>query len=97
MAVKTYILNHPEDPCTVRSLARRAAMGGQRFREGFYALFDMTAGAYVREARMQTARFLLTLTSKSVKEIAMICGYSKARNFSTAYKKYFGRSPRRDR
>jgi AraC-like DNA-binding protein len=54
-------------------------------------------GAYIHEARMKTGKFMLRYSDKSIKEIAMLCGYSKARNFSSAYKKYFGVRPGEDR
>ena len=92
--VKGFILNHLEQQFTIRQLARMAALGRQKFRDGFFQLFEINAGEYVHEARMQTGKFLLTKTDKSIKEIAILCGYSKARNFSSAYRKYFEIRPR---
>jgi transcriptional regulator GlxA family with amidase domain len=96
-AVKTYILNHLEQPFTVRQLAQKAALGEQKFKEAFYLLLEMTVGEYIHEARMKLGKFLLKQSDKSIKEIAGICGYKKARNFSSAYKKFFGMSPREER
>jgi AraC-like DNA-binding protein len=96
-AVKRYILNHLKEAFIIRGLAKKAAVGEQKFKDGFYQLFGMSVGAYIHEARMKTGKFMLRYSDKSIKEIAMLCGYSKARNFSSAYKKYFGVSPREDR
>jgi AraC-like DNA-binding protein len=96
-AVKRYILNHLEEAFIIRRLAKKAAVGEQKFKDGFYQLFEMSVGAYIHEARMKTGKFMLRYSDKSIKEIAMLCGYSKARNFSSAYKKYFGVRPREER
>src|SRR5690349_18480055 len=96
-AVKNYLLNHLQEQFTISQLAQKAVLGEQKFKDGFFTLFEMTVGEYLHEARMETAKFLLLKTDKSIKEIAVMCGYSKARNFSTAYKKFYGESPRKQR
>ena len=92
-AVKTHLLNHLDQTFTIQQLARMAALGEQKFKEGFYSLFTMPVGSYIHHSRMHTARFLLRHTDKPVQEIASLCGYSKARNFSTAFKQFFGQRP----
>jgi AraC family transcriptional regulator, transcriptional activator of the genes for pyochelin and ferripyochelin receptors len=91
--VKTYLHNQLYMRFTIRELARKAALGEQRFKECFYRVYERNVGEYIHETRMQTGKFLLSNTNKSVKEIASLCGYSKTRNFSSAYKKFFGVSP----
>lgn len=96
-AVKTYILNHLHERLTTKKLARKAAMGEQKFKDGFWRLFEKSVGSYMLYTRMETGRFLLLHTDRSVKEIAMLCGYKKTRNFSSAYRKYFKVSPSEER
>jgi transcriptional regulator GlxA family with amidase domain len=96
-AVKTYVLNHLHQQFTIQQLARRAVLSIQKFKEGFYVLHGMPAGNYIHEARMKQGKFLLMNSDKSIKEIGALCGYSKARNFSSAYKKFFEKSPKEER
>lgn len=96
-AAKSYLHNHLHQSFTVRQLAKKAALGAPKFGEGFYKMYGQTVGSYIQRTRMETGRFLLLHTDKSVKEIAAICGYSKTRNFSSAYRKYFGKSPIEER
>jgi transcriptional regulator GlxA family with amidase domain len=96
-SVKAYLLNHLNQQFTITKLAKMAALGEQKFKDGFYILFERRVGEYVHEARMGLGKFLLTKTDKSIKEIAAVCGYSKARNFSSAYKKFFGVRPKEER
>ena len=97
VSVKTYVLDHLQRQFVIRDLARRAALGEQKFKDGFYRLYERNVGEYIHEARMKTANFLLRNTNKSVKEIALLCGYKKTRNFSSAYKKFFGVNPKSER
>ena len=94
---KTYLLNHLHKKFTIRQLARKAAIGEQRFKDGFAFLFGMAVGEYIHEARMQTAKLLLRNTKKSIKEISLLCGYRQARNFSSAHKMFFRIKPREHR
>lgn len=95
--VKSYILNHLDEPLTVLQLARKAALGEQRFTESFARLIEMHVGAFIHSTKMKTGNFLIRNTDKSIKEIAALCGYSKTRNFSSAYRKFFGKSPSGER
>jgi AraC-like DNA-binding protein len=95
--VKTYVINHLHKQYTIERLSKRAAAGIQKFKDGFYELYGMPAGKYIHEARMKLAKLLLKSSDKSIKEIAALCGYSRARNFSSAYKKFFGLRPGEER
>jgi transcriptional regulator GlxA family with amidase domain len=90
---KTFLLTHLQEDLDVARLARHAALGSQRFMDGFALLFDYTPGRYLHEARMQTGLVLLKHTDKTVKEIAALCGYRHYKNFLTAFKSFFGRRP----
>ena len=89
-SVKTYILNHLHEKFTIQQLSRKAALGEQKFKDGFQSLFGTNVGAFVHEARMHTAKFLLTETDKTIKKIASLVGYSTTENFLRAFKKKFG-------
>jgi transcriptional regulator GlxA family with amidase domain len=95
--VKTYVLNHLHQQFTVEQLSKKAALGNQKFKDGFCTMYEMTVGEFIHEARMKQGKFLLKHSDKSIKEIAVLCGYSKARNFSSAYKKFFGERPGEER
>ena len=47
----------------------------------------------LKEERMQMAAELLTKTSRSVKEIAFVCGYQESAYFMKVFKKNFGCTP----
>lgn len=52
---------------------------------------------WLREQRMLKARQRLLQTDQSIQRIAMDVGYENSANFSTAYRRQFGLSPRKQR
>lgn len=54
----------------------------------------MTASEFVVELRMQRARELLTEGQLSIRDIALEVGYDYLTNFSKAFKRHSGLSPR---
>lgn len=93
--IKSYFLNHLSEQFTVRQLARKAALGEQRFSEAFYKIYGISA--YMHASRMKLAQFLIGHTERSLKEIAGLCGYKDYKSFLKAYKKYFGISAGKER
>src|SRR5579875_2145024 len=92
-AVKTYIVNHLNEPLTIKELARMAGMNPQKFRDGFYFLFEMHPAEYIHSTRMLTARHMLKYTGNPVKQIAGDVGYQHDNNFIRAFVKFFGEAP----
>lgn len=48
----------------------------------------------LRDARLSKARSLLEQTELELTEIAFAVGYNSQSNFSTAFRKYFGQTPK---
>jgi AraC-like DNA-binding protein len=49
---------------------------------------------YLRESRLKRAALAIEKKGHSIAYAAAIAGYSSAANFSTAFRKYFGISPK---
>ena len=56
-------------------------------------LLGMAPNDFIREMRMKQAKALLEEGSLSVTDVAVACGFSDVRYFSTVFKKYYGVSP----
>jgi AraC family transcriptional activator of mtrCDE len=78
---------------SVESLAQQALMGRSAFSQRFNALVGMPAMQYLTAWRMQEAKQLLTVTTKSVLDIALQCGYESEAAFRKSYKKVIGEPP----
>ena len=74
-----------------------ALMNRHKLNEGFQKYYDKKARAYILEQRMQKARKLLLESDLSLAEIAETIGYEHANNFSTAYQKFYGHAPSKER
>lgn len=78
---------------SVNELAREMAMSHTLFYEKVNKLIGMPPASLIRSCRMQHAKALLLEHKYSVSEVALQCGFADAKNFSTAFKKYYGVSP----
>ncbi|MFW9606425.1 MAG: helix-turn-helix domain-containing protein, partial [Pseudomonas sp.] len=63
------------------------------FRQGL----NSVPSQYYLELRLTRARQLLQQTSKSIIQIGLSCGFSSGPHFSSAYRSFFGITPRDDR
>ena len=84
-------------PLAMQRLARDAATNQTKLSQAFREAFGMTVFEYVRSRRMEEARKLLRANTWPVTEIAFKVGYEHSCNFSVAYKRHFGVTPREDR
>ena len=91
-----YVRYHYMEGISVETIG--ATFGFER--SYLYRIFKKRYGIgikdYITEVRMQNARDFL-LDGRSVGETAHLVGYSDEFNFSKAYKKHYGRSPKEDK
>lgn len=78
-------------------MAQRMGMHASTLQRQFRAVFGVSVGDFVRETSLQRARFALENDGLSVKAVADLAGYGSAANFSTAYKRRFGITPKQAR
>lgn len=84
-------------PLAVQSLARDVGTNETKLSQAFRNTYGMTIFEYVRSRRMEEARRLLRAGRLSVTEIAFDVGYEHSCNFSVAYKRHFGLTPKEER
>ena len=83
----------PEQP-PLAELAASLRLSTWKLNRGFRAIHGMTASEFIVELRMHKAQSLLTESKLNIREIAMEVGYDYLTNFSKAFKRYYGLSPR---
>lgn len=87
------ILRHPDDRCTLKSVAERVNFSPVYFS----ALFKQTMGIgfseFLINARMRAACVRLAISALPVNEIADACGFSDHAYFSRRFKQQLGISP----
>ena len=87
------MLQQPEQPHTVESLATIAHMSRSSFARRFAECFDRPPMDYCRDVRLRRAAQLLNRDDLSVDEIATKVGFSSRSHFSRTFRDHFGASP----
>jgi AraC-like DNA-binding protein len=95
-AVRT-IDRYPARPWTLSSLAQDAGLSRYHFLRTFDRLTGVTPHQYVMRARLRDAALRLVCDSGSVLDVALDCGFSDVSNFTRAFRREFGVSPREHR
>lgn len=81
-------------PLTVSYLSAEVGMSETRFKAGFRDAFGVSPGQMLLRIRMERAKSLLDAGCQ-VAQAAWQVGYAHPGNFSTAFARYFGRTPKR--
>jgi AraC-like DNA-binding protein len=79
---------------TVESLSRAVGTNTNKLKSGFKAIYGMTVFDYGLRQRMAHAMGLLANDGVSASEVSKAIGYSNQASFSTAFKKFYGHTPR---
>jgi AraC-like DNA-binding protein len=91
---RDHLAEHYASPPTIPQLARMVGMNQTKLKSGFKQTFQMTIYAYILQRRMEATAQMLVEREFSVAEIAYRVGYEYPANFSCAFKRYYGCSPR---
>ncbi|KFI98700.1 AraC family transcriptional regulator [Bifidobacterium stellenboschense] len=91
--VVAYIGQHLDEPLPIADLAALAYMGEYNFIRVFKAQTGYTPHAYVMQARIDAAQYLLANTDAGLKEICAACGFSSPSVLCAAFKRKTGVSP----
>jgi AraC family transcriptional regulator, transcriptional activator of the genes for pyochelin and ferripyochelin receptors len=90
---RQYIVDHMDNPGTLKELAHNVGMNDFKFKNGFKQIFGTTVFGLLHEERMHKAKILLQETEMSVLDISVVTGYKNLSNFTAAFKKRFGYPP----
>lgn len=85
------------DRCTMDDIAHELACNATTLQHHFRKAFGTTIFDYQRDCRLQRAAEALQRRGISVAQAAEIAGYSSQANFSTAFRRRFGLTPKQVR
>lgn len=86
--------SHLESPPSNTELAKQIGIGPTTLNKGFRTVFGVTPFAYLTRYRMEQAERLLRQPDCTVAEVANRVGYANPAQFSAAFKRQFGMTPR---
>lgn len=78
----------------IGALARQVGLNQRKLKIGFKQLFGTPVFQYIQGLRLEQALHLLQTGDYSVREVADAVGYSYSKNFTTAFKRRYGVSPK---
>lgn len=90
---KEMLLQDLQDPPSIADLAKLSHINEFKLKKGFKQVFGKTPYELLRQKRMHEAKDLL-LSGASIKETSKLVGYSFASNFSNAFSKELGITPK---
>lgn len=89
-----YLLQHYNDrDLSIKVIAEQSFMSEVYFRKLFKAEYGISPQKYIIRLRIQYAKELISTGYYSLKEIALMSGYTDYKYFSTEFKKQVGVSP----
>jgi AraC-like DNA-binding protein len=88
-----YIRDHHRQKLSVEVLAKQASMSPSHFAHRFSAVARISPMRYLREARLEQARVLLTVSGARAGEVALEVGFESPAHFAREFKRRFGVSP----
>jgi AraC-like DNA-binding protein len=93
--IATYIETHLDEPLRVEGLASMVGQSPTHFYRTFRRWFGVTTREYVRIRRVEAAKQLMMLTTKSLSEIAADCGMADQSHLTHAFRRIVGETPSR--
>lgn len=91
--LRTQIYNNPAEPWTIPALADSLNLSLSYFQHLYKALFHCSCRQDIITARLNLAKYYLTTSDMSVREISDFCGYENDLHFMRQFKKFVGVTP----
>lgn len=88
------LLSNLDHPPSLIGLSRLVGTNRNKLNQGFKTIYGDTVFNVLRNARLSKAWSLLKQTDLSLSEIALSVGYTNQANFTTAFRKQFGKTPK---
>ncbi|MEO0827336.1 MAG: helix-turn-helix transcriptional regulator, partial [Cyanobacteria bacterium J06642_9] len=66
----------------------------RKLNEGFHQVYGTTPFGYLRNCRLNQAKWLLMTSECPVEEIASVVGYTSRSRFATAFRQQLGINPK---
>ena len=92
--VAKYVHDHLLEPLTLEQLSRVAKTNNSKLQHSFKQLFGQSLFTYIFQERLKYAKSLLEKGEMDISDVSKTVGYTHQSNFSTAFTKYFGYTPK---
>jgi AraC-like DNA-binding protein len=93
LPVVKHIERHHASPISMPAMAKLAGLSPTHFNRRFRQLLRMAPAQYLRLARVQHARGLLTSTDKPLAEVAVLTGFTDQSHLTRVFRRTTGLTP----
>lgn len=84
---------NPAGQYSIQALSKKEGVNRSKLAFVFKKVCGKSIHQYIIYIRMEKAKAMLADSEMPIKAIAMECGYKDSKNFSTAFKKFTGKTP----
>jgi transcriptional regulator GlxA family with amidase domain len=91
--VEDYVVTNLDSDLTTATLARVASVSARHLTRIFLSSLGVTAAAFVRHVRTETAAHLLATTSLPISHVATRCGFGSGETLRKAFLSRYGTTP----
>ncbi len=89
-----FIVNYPENDCTLKSLSKRCGLSTNKLQEGFKLLHNRTVRDFIIDERMKKSEKLIRTTDLNISEVVYSIGFTSRSYFSKIFKQKYNCSPK---
>ena len=95
--VRDYILAHVCEDLTLERISREVGISTSSIQRHFKEHFGRNVSDFIRQERLEMARFALERDGIPISQAAYLAGYRNPSSFTTAFKKAYGVTPKHHR
>lgn len=92
--IRKFITKNYNSKITLKELSKYYNVSASFLQSAFKDIYGKTIAEYIREYRICFAAKMIKETNDSIMQIAMSVGYDNPSKFASAFKKFFGKTPR---
>ncbi len=90
---KRYIRNHLFEPLSLSAVAEGIGVTGEHLARSFQIEAHVTVNTFIRKAKIDAAKIMLSSTNREIREIAEILCFSSAAYFCKVFRETTGATP----
>ena len=95
--IQAYLVeNYASPTCNCEELAKIMGLSKRQVHRLCISYFSLSFREMLHRMRMEIAKYRVELGKNSIAEISEQLGYSSPASFSSTYKRFYGRSPKKD-
>lgn len=91
---KEILVSDLQNAPTIQDLARQSGINQQKLKRGFKQVFGSTINQYLRNVRLETAKYLIMDGKATIQDIAERVGYSNQSHFARRFRERYGLLPK---